>query len=329
MGCPVGIGPEIILRYFQTGNDKRRFDTVVIGDIATLRRNAAHFGIEIDCVPWQPGEILPDTGIPVYSVTDLRQDLLSWGRPTLETGHAMVNYIETAVHMAQQGDIDGITTCPISKIALQRAGYAYPGHTEMLAALTGENRFTMMMAGPTLRVTLVTIHCSFKTIPEILSTESVLQRIRITYESLLGDFALLNPKIAVAGLNPHAGEEGIFGSEEAQVILPAVQQARQKGIDAQGPFPPDTVFIKAAAGEFDAVVCMYHDQGLIPFKLLHFSDGVNVTIGLAIVRTSVDHGTAYDIAGQGTAKADSLAAAVVMAAEIAKNRKKISNITFS
>ncbi len=329
MGCPVGIGPEIILRYFRSTGNSRNHRAVVIGDLEVLRYNATHFGIPIECVPWQPGEALPDTGIPVYSVTSLSQDMLNWGRPSKETGLAMAGYIETAVELAGRGDIDGITTCPISKIALQRAGYSYPGHTEMLADLTGEHHFTMMMAGTSLRVTLVTIHCSVQQIASQLSIETILQRIRITHTSLITDFAIPKPKIAVAGLNPHAGEEGMFGVEETEIILPAIEQARAANMNVEGPYPPDTVFVKAAAKEFDAVVCMYHDQGLIPFKLLHFDDGVNVTIGLALVRTSVDHGTAYDIAGKGVAKADSLAAAVKMAAEIVENRKKMCNYTLS
>ena len=183
----------------------------------------------------------------------------------------------------------------------------------------------MMMAGSRLRVTLVTIHCPLAEVPARLTTEAVLRLIRMTAGSLQRDFALPQPHLAVAGLNPHAGENGLFGSEEGAVIEPAVQLARGEGIAVQGPFPPDTVFFKAAAGTYDAVICMYHDQGLIPFKLLHFSDGVNVTLGLPIVRTSVDHGTAYDIAGTGQADDSSLTAAVNLAAVISANRKRFDH----
>jgi 4-hydroxythreonine-4-phosphate dehydrogenase len=192
----------------------------------------------------------------------------------------------------------------------------------MLADLTGETNFTMMMAGEKLRIILVTIHCSLRDSVNKLSFQNIYDSICLTQNSLVTDFAITNPRIAVAGLNPHAGEAGMFGSEELESIIPAVAKASNEGINVTGPLPPDTVFLKAVHGEYDAVVCMYHDQGLIPFKLLHFSDGVNVTIGLPIVRTSVDHGTAYDIAGKGVADPESLSAAAKLAEEISYNRKK-------
>ncbi len=322
MGCPVGIGPEIILKYFQSHRPTALFTPVVIGDLDVLRRNALFFNIPLPCVSWVPGELPTPGTIPVYNVGRLSFDSLHWGQPNHETGTAMAHYIEQAVTLTRRGDLDGITTCPISKAALHMAGYTYPGHTEMLADLIGETQFTMMLAGIRLRVTLVTIHCSFSNILENLTTEAILQRIGLTHTALRDDFALHKPKIAVAGLNPHAGEDGMFGREEAQIILPAVEEARRRGMAVEGPFPPDTIFLKASTGYYDGVVCMYHDQGLIPFKLLHFSDGVNVTIGLSLVRTSVDHGTAYDIAGQGIADPESLAAAVMLAATISENRKK-------
>ena len=320
MGCPVGIGPEIILKYYQDAGGNGSCNWIVIGDRSVLEGTAASLNTDIRCYSWKPGQALKKSGIAVYEVSTLAFDTLRWGQPTAETGKAMATAIIEAVGLCRQGHLAAMVTCPISKMALQQAGYRYPGHTEMLADLTGDDSFTMMMAGPKLRLTLVTIHCAFKDILAQMDTAAILQRIELTHFSLLKDFALHRPKIAIAGINPHAGENGVIGSEEETVIAPAVEAARQLGIDAQGPFPADTVFLKAAAGRFDAVVCMYHDQGLIPFKLLHFSDGVNVTIGLSIVRTSVDHGTAYDIAGQGTASAESLSAAVSLAAEIAANR---------
>ena len=323
MGCPVGIGPEIILKYFK---NRKRSDPspgpVVIGDLQVLQNTAQHLNIDAVCTEWKPGEPFTTAGIPVYSISQLDARNLQWGKPTQQTGHAMASYIQTAVKLCDQGQLDGIVTCPISKSALQKSGYNYPGHTEMLADLTGESDFTMMMAGDKLRIILVTIHCSLRDIAKKLSFHSIYSRIELAHKSLQTDFAIANPKIAVAGLNPHAGEDGLFGSEEHDIISPAVAEAYSHGIHATGPIPPDTVFLKAAQGEYDAVVCMYHDQGLIPFKLLHFSDGVNVTIGLPIVRTSVDHGTAYDIAGRGIADSASLAAAIKLAGEIAFNRKK-------
>jgi 4-hydroxythreonine-4-phosphate dehydrogenase len=320
MGCPVGIGPEIILKYFAAKVRNQDFAPVVLGDRAVLERCCRELRIDGLCSPWRPGDSIPEDRIPVMEVSCLKADSLQWGRPNRETGWAMADYITSAVSLIQEGLLDGMATCPISKKSLQDAGYTFPGHTEMLAHLTGNSIPVMMMAGPRLRITLVTIHCSLAAVPAQIGHAAVLRLIRITHQALMTDFNIKTPRIAVAGLNPHAGEQGLFGNEEKLQITPAIEDARRQGIEAQGPFPPDTVFLKAAAGDYDAVVCMYHDQGLIPFKLLHFNDGVNVTLGLPIVRTSVDHGTAYDIAGQGQADPQSLTAAVELAAIIARNR---------
>ncbi len=322
LGCPVGIGPEIILQYFKSLSENIEYEPIVIGDIGVLRQTASHLSITIDFSDWHPGESLPRRKIPVFNVSKLDATQISWGKPNKETGQAMASYIEAAVQLEKHKAIDAITTCPISKYALQQAGYSFPGHTEMLAELTTTKKFTMMMAGEKLRVILVTIHCSLKEAINSLNTAAVIEQIQLTHSSLMHDFALDNPRIAVAGLNPHSGEDGLFGNEEAKIIAPAIAYCQQQGINATGPFPPDTVFYQASQGKFDTVVCMYHDQGLIPFKLIHFNDGVNVTLGLPLVRTSVDHGTAYDIAGQGIASSESLAAAVGLAAQIASNREK-------
>jgi 4-hydroxythreonine-4-phosphate dehydrogenase len=323
MGCPVGIGPEIILRNALQHQKGKPFTVAVLGDLGVLRRCAAELRLAVSMHPWIPGTPLPGDGsLPVIELSQLPARNLSWGRPDDSTARAMAGYIRKGVELVQQGVLDGIATCPISKAALQAAGINYPGHTEMLAELTGTSDYAMMMAGSRLRVTLVTIHCPLAEVPRRLTVDSVARMITITHRSLQRDFAVARPRIAVAGLNPHAGEEGLFGLEEQDVIGPAIRQAQRDGIDAEGPFPPDTVYFKAAAGQYDAVVSMYHDQGLIPFKLIHFSDGVNVTLGLPIVRTSVDHGTAYDIAGKGTADPSSLAAAVDLAATISRNRKR-------
>ncbi|MBB5348919.1 4-hydroxythreonine-4-phosphate dehydrogenase [Desulfoprunum benzoelyticum] len=324
MGCPVGIGPEIILRHALRTDSTPPFTPVILGDLGVLTRCAAELSLSVALSPWLPGTPLPTAALPVIELSRLPRDL-PWGSPTPATATAMAHYIKEGVGLARDGILDAIATCPISKAALQAAGYPYPGHTEMLAALTGAAEVAMMMVGSRLRVTLVTIHCPLGEVPARLTTEAVLRLIRMTHGSLRRDFAMAQPHLAVAGLNPHAGENGLFGSEEGTIIEPAVQQARGEGIAVEGPFPPDTVFFKAAAGAYDAVVCMYHDQGLIPFKLLHFSDGVNVTLGLPIVRTSVDHGTAYDIAGRGRADASSLAAAVNLAAVISANRKRFDH----
>jgi 4-hydroxythreonine-4-phosphate dehydrogenase len=205
---------------------------------------------------------------------------------------------------------------------MHEAGHFFEGHTQLIAQLTNAKDFVMMLAGERLRVALVTIHCALSEVPTCLDDDMIYRTITITSQALQLDFGLLTPRLAVAALNPHAGESGLFGSEEDEIIRPAIERARVEGCQVEGPLPADTLFHQAAAGKFDAVVAMYHDQGLIPLKLLHFSDAVNVTLGLPIIRTSVDHGTAYDIAGTGTADASSLKAAIRMAVNMAENRAK-------
>nr|MBF0221339.1 4-hydroxythreonine-4-phosphate dehydrogenase PdxA [Desulfobulbaceae bacterium] len=327
MGCPVGIGPEIILKSYRDSNSFAA-RAVIFGDIHVLQKCAAAMGLEVKFIPWLPGERCGKEAIYVCQVpetdngVDLSRHKLVWGKPDTTTGQAMASYIIRAVAAVQQGQVAALVTCPITKTALNAAGYKYPGHTEMLADLCHSTEYAMMMAGKSLRVTLVTIHQALSEVAKHLSVDAVCRLIDLTARSLQTDFGIASPRIAVAGFNPHAGEDGLFGDEEQRVIGPAVTRSSDMW-NVKGPFPPDTVFNHAVSGKFDAVVCMYHDQGLIPFKLLHFADGVNVTIGLPIVRTSVDHGTAYDIAGKGVASPESLLAAFQMAAEIANNRLKI------
>ena len=327
MGDPSGIGPEIIVRALSMNNNMKDFcRLVVLGD-----RNVLSWAISAspfeDCRKMKvrsissPGEAEARTGIiDLISVSDLKEGSFVPARPSVEGGKAMVQYILRAVEMAGQGDIDAMTTCPISKILMQKAGYRFEGHTQLISHCTRTTEYVMMLAGQRLRVVLVTIHCGLKEVPRILTSEMIQKTIRITSKALEKDFGMENPRLAVAALNPHAGESCLFGSEEKEVIIPAVEWARRNGFHVEGPFPADTLFYRAASGEYDAVVCMYHDQGLIPLKLLHFSDAVNVTLGLPIIRTSVDHGTAYDIAGTGKADPSSLLAAIRMAAEMAGNR---------
>jgi len=232
----------------------------------------------------------------------------------------MVKYIEEAVTRVFDGTIDAITTAPISKKALSEAGYSYPGHTELLAELTGSKEYVMMLAGERLKVALVTIHCSLRDVFHLLTAEKIVTTIRITHDALVKFFGEAHPKIAVAALNPHAGEEGLFGNEEKEIIKPAIMQAQQLGFTIEGPLPPDTLFYHAAQGKYSAVISMYHDQGLIPLKLLHFEDAVNITLGLPLIRTSVDHGTAYNIAGTGKANPLSLVNALKLAAGMVMHR---------
>jgi 4-hydroxythreonine-4-phosphate dehydrogenase len=234
----------------------------------------------------------------------------------------MIHYIQVASDLAIQRRIAAMVTCPINKTAMQLAGFPYNGHTELLAERTKSDNYAMMFAGDRLRVVLATIHVPLRDVPSILSKQKILRTIKLTWQTLQERFGVKTPRIAVAGLNPHAGESGMFGNEEKDIIAPAIAQARNEGVDVVGPLPPDTLFYHAAKGRYDVVVSMYHDQGLIPFKLMHFNNGVNVTIGLPIIRTSVDHGTAYDIAGTGIADPGSLIAAINMAVQQAAYASK-------
>lgn len=321
MGCPVGIGPEIILRFLADYRGSGDFLPVVLGDPEVLARCRDELALAGEIVSWQPGAPVTPGAVNVLPLSNLGRQL-AWGCPDVATGRAMGGYIATGVRLINEGGLAGMVTCPITKAALNLGGYPYPGHTEMLAELCGADDFAMMLAGERLRVTLVTIHVGLAQVAGLLSAEKVARLIEITGQALRRDFGIAEPRLAVAGLNPHAGETGMFGDEEQRLIEPGIALAADRGWRAVGPYPPDTVFHKAAAGQFDAVVCMYHDQGLIPFKLLHFADGVNLTLGLPLVRTSVDHGTAYDIAGRGLASPASLAAAFRLAGEIVLNRRR-------
>jgi len=253
-------------------------------------------------------------------ISHLSPEDLNHSHPSAAGGRAMVSYVLTAIDMALSRAVAGMVTGPISKTALNLAGYSYPGHTELLAERTGAGEVAMMLAGGKFRVVLATIHCALAEVPERLSLDGLLRLFRLTCQALNQDFGLPQPRLGVAALNPHASEGGLFGDEEKEIIIPAVLEARGQGLRVSGPFPADTLFWRHAQGEFDAICAMYHDQGLIPLKLLHFMDAVNVTLGLPIVRTSVDHGTAYDLAGTGQAHPGSLKAAIFMAAEIAHRR---------
>ncbi len=234
---------------------------------------------------------------------------------------AAVDYIKKAVSLAREGEIDAIVTAPINKEGLNKAGFKFSGHTELLAHLTKTENYAMMLVGGPLRVVLVTTHLPLSKVSLSLSRKKIYQTIRLTWNNMKY-FGVKKPRIGVAGLNPHAGEEGLFGKEEKKFIIPAVKKAKKKGIRVEGPISPDTIFHRALKGEFDCVVCMYHDQGLIPLKMFAFDRGVNVTLGLPIIRTSVDHGTAYEIAGRGMANPQSLIEAIKLATRLTKSRNK-------
>jgi 4-hydroxythreonine-4-phosphate dehydrogenase len=319
MGDPTGIGPEVVIKALSSHHVFNRCRPVLFGDAAILEREKQLLksGISINIIDETHQASFTCGTLDIFSLSNLNPATVTHGHPDKKTGKAMGSYIVRAVSMALQGELDAIVTGPINKKSLQEGGYPYPGHTEMLAHLTNTRDVVMMLAGEKLRVVLVTIHCAFDQVPRLITTGKILKTILITAAGLQGYFAIPAPRIAVAALNPHAGEDGLFGAEEQEIIMPAIHQAQKQGVNAAGPYPPDTLFYYAARGKFDAVVCMYHDQGLIPLKLLHFADGVNITLGLPIVRTSVDHGTAYDIAGRGVADPASLINAITIAASMA------------
>ena len=324
MGDPAGIGPEIILKALADADIYRLCRPVVLGDLEILSSNVSEAGQEIPFnIISSPTDAEAQHGkVDLMAVSELKGEAVLPGKPTVEGGKAMVAYIIKAVEMTLEGQLGAMVTCPISKALMHKAGYPYEGHTQFISQLTNTKAYVMMLAGDRLRVALVTIHCSLKDVPALLNQEMVYKTITITAKALREDLGFDKPRLAVAALNPHAGESGLFGSEEDSVIRPAISRAKHEGINVVGPLPSDTLFYKAVSGQFEAVVAMYHDQGLIPLKLMHFSDAVNITLGLPIIRTSVDHGTAYDIAGTGQADASSLKAAIRMAAMMVQNRTK-------
>lgn len=278
VGDPAGIGPEI------------------------AAKAAADARVRAAC---EPVVFAPDEPIGV-----------ALGQASAASGRAAYEVIVRAVEAARLGHVDAIATAPISKLAFSLAGLPWKGHTDLVAHLCGAERYAMLFHSPTLIVTLATVHVPLANVPHLLTRERVVDTIALTAE-WLPRFGIAQPRVAVAGLNPHAGESGVLGSEDEAVLAPAIEAARARGVNASGPWPGDTVFLRASRGEFDAVVACYHDQGLIPIKLLSFGKAVNVTIGIPIIRTSVDHGTAFDIAGQDKADPGSLVEAVVLAARLA------------
>lgn len=329
-GDPAGIGPEIVAKAFRDAPADMH-GCFVVGDVATLRRAAqAIVRPGVPMVPVaqiaEPADVLdvPPRCVPVLQLPGIPGPQ-PWGQVSAAAGRAAADSVVWAAHAALRGEVAGLVTAPLHKEALAAAGVAFPGHTELLQAEAAAHQgvslaqmpVRMMLASDELRTVLVSIHMSLRDAIAAVTTDNVLQTLQITHAALVRSLGRA-PRIAVAGLNPHAGEGGLFGNEEAEVIAPAIAAARAQGLDVRGPFAPDTVFMRARstphrAGEFDVVIAMYHDQGLIPVKYLGVDKGVNVTLGLPLVRTSPDHGTAFDIAGQGIADAASLIEAVRMA----------------
>lgn len=325
MGDPAGVGPEVIARAAAEAPVTASSRPLVIGSAAVmaeaLRLVASplvlHPVPRVDDCRWSDGSL------ECLDLANVDADALPRGAVSAAAGRAAYEYIERAVELARAGAIHGIVTAPVNKEALAAAGVPHAGHTEILAALTGTRDYAMLLAGKELRVIHVTTHVSLRRVPDLVTRERVLRTIRLAQATMEG-LGQPRARIAVAGLNPHAGEDGLFGDEERTAIAPAIQEARAAGLDVHGPLPADTLFSRARGGEFDIVVAMYHDQGHIPVKLLGFTydeasrrwlglSGVNVTVGLPFLRVSVDHGTAFDRAWKGTANAESMVEAIDVA----------------
>jgi 4-hydroxythreonine-4-phosphate dehydrogenase len=320
LGDPAGIGPEIVAKAW-TALHERGPAFMVIGDAGLL----AAQGVTVQAVkdPQEASDVFAKA-LPV-----LDQPLGHAGTTGLASkdhAPAILRWIETGVSLALSGAVRGLVTAPISKAPLYEAGFKFPGHTEFLADLTahvpmaGERGPVMMLTAGDLRAVLVTIHVPLSKVASTLTQEAILRTAKVTQEALIQDFGIAKPRLVLAGLNPHAGEGGTIGDEEVRLLAPAVASLQAQGIDCRGPKPSDTLFHDEARKTYDAVICLYHDQALIPVKMLDFWGGVNVSLGLPIVRTSPDHGTGFDIAGQGLARADSLIAAIRLADQIASTR---------
>ena len=333
MGDPSGIGAEIIVKSLARETIQEICRPLVIGDLRVMQQASRQIArLNLDVQPCDPDTIPHNVGfhpgrINVMDLANVDTARLGYGKVSAAGGRAAYEYIETAIRLAMEGKIHGTVTAPIHKEALNLAGVPYAGHTEIYASLTGVKDYAMMLAEGDFRVVHVSTHVSLREAIERVKKERILAVIGLA-RKMLRRIGIKNPRIVVAGLNPHAGEGGLFGDEERLEIAPAVAEARSLGIQVEGPLPPDTCFASAAAGQFDAAVAMYHDQGHIPVKIKGFRwdggqggwasvRGVNITLGLPIIRTSVDHGVAFDIAGKGIASEDSMSAAIELAVKLA------------
>ncbi len=322
MGDPAGIGPEIVLQTLAHVDVFERCRPLVIGDRRILERAAGWLGQspEYDVVrepaqgTYQPG------GVTLLDMENAPPERIPVGEESAAAGAAAVAYVVRACDLAMAGEVDAVVTAPLNKAAMHLAGYEYAGHTELLTEQTGAERVSMLLIGPNLRIVHVSTHLALEEAIARVTPQRVEDVIQIAHDACRA-LGIARPRIAVAGLNPHASEGGIFGNEEAERIQPAIHAARTRGLDVSDPQPPDTVFLRATKGAYDVVVAQYHDQGHIPMKLLAFDSGVNVSYGLPIIRPSVDHGTAFDIAGKGIAAESSLLAAIDVALQMADARQ--------
>ena len=312
MGDPSGVGPEVALKALADRRVRLLTDFLIIGDRSVLERSARRLGLKLD--------------LPILDLANVPPRNFSYGRSSPLFGKASIEYIDKAVELLQKGRARALVTAPINKASVVAAGFAhFQGHTEYLAAKTRTKDAVMMFVGADLKITLVTRHIALKDVPKALSPQAIITTILLTHTYLKKYFGIKDPRIGVAGLNPHAGDGGLFGDEEARVIAPAIRAVSRKLSGVSGPMPPDALFYELLNKNYDAAVALYHDQGLIPFKLLYFKTGVNLTLGLPFVRTSPDHGTAFDIAGDFMADHSSMAEAILLACKLSKatgRRKK-------
>jgi 4-phospho-D-threonate 3-dehydrogenase / 4-phospho-D-erythronate 3-dehydrogenase len=320
MGDPAGIGPEVIAKALAGVKVRRLCRPLVIGSFPVMQHAVKSLKLGMNVIRVEGHEtVSPRSNVlAVLDPLDHPLGRFPRGVVTAEAGAASVLFIKKAVKLAQLGCVEGIVTAPINKEAINMAGCQFPGHTELLADLTETQESGMMIVGGPLRIMFVTTHVAIKELSSLLTQAKIEKAIRLAHLALRDLFGIKKPRVGVAALNPHAGEHGLFGDEEARVILPAARAAQARGILASDPLPADTLFGNAARGDYDGVVALYHDQGLIPLKLVAFGTCVNLTVGLPIIRTSVDHGTAFDIVGKGIADPGSLIEAIRLAAMLAK-----------
>lgn len=321
MGDPTGIGPEIIVKALSMREPFQVCRPIVFGDREVLLRaiQIQNLSATLEVIKEIPEQGYLPRKIFLLPLSQLDVTSLSFGRPDRACGEAMVKYVEEAVKWVRDGRLDAIATCPINKQAINEAGYPFPGHTELLAHLAQASPVAMMFLGSKWKVVLVTTHLPLKDVSKWITSNRILSTLRLTDEGMKKYFGITHPKMAVLGLNPHCGEEGLLGEEERKEILPAIHEAKSLGMDVEGPFPADSFFDISGRFSFDVVISMYHDQGLIPIKMFDFKEAVNITLGLPFVRTSVDHGTAYDIAGKGMADPSNLIKAMLTAANLSKS----------
>jgi len=318
MGDPTGIGPEIIVKALSMAEPFQACRPIVFGDHEVLSRaiQIQQLSATLEIIEEVPENGYLPRKIFLFPLSQLKVATLRFGQPDRACGEAMVTYIEEAVKRVRSGKLDAMTTCPINKQAMNEAGYHFFGHTELLAHLAQASPVAMMFVGSRWKIVLVTTHLPIKDVSKSITSNRILATLRLADEGMKKYFGIPHPKMAMLGLNPHCGEEGLLGEEEKREILPAMAEAKTLGMDVEGPFPADSFFDLSGRHAFDVVISMYHDQGLIPIKMVDFKGAVNFTLGLPFVRTSVDHGTAYDIAGKGLADPDNLIKALLIASNL-------------